>query len=99
MEKLYVEHARQLGLKVWSGTLLPIKGWRTYSAKREKMRRQFNEWLRESTLFDGCVDFDLALRDPQDASAFAEGFDSGDHLHPSESAYQAMAYAVPYELM
>ena len=27
--------------------------------------------------------------------AFAEGFDSGDHLHPSDKAYERMAMTVP----
>ena len=30
---------------------------------------------------------------------FREGFDSGDHLHPSEAAYRAMAEAVPERLL
>lgn len=97
--KLYVEHARRLGLKVWSGTLLPIYGWRTYSDEREVLRQAFNNWLRESEIFDGCVDFDLAVRDARDERMFAEGFDSGDHLHPSETAYKAMADAVPDVLL
>lgn len=97
--KLYVEHARRLGLKVWSGTLLPIYGWRTYSDEREVLRQAFNNWLRESEIFDGCVDFDLAVRDARDERIFAEGFDSGDHLHPSETAYKAMADAVPDVLL
>lgn len=99
VQDLYVRHARALGLKVWSGTLLPIYGWRTYTEERDVMRRQFNEWLRTSPLFDGCVDFDLAVRDGAFPQAFAEGFDSGDHLHPSELAYKAMAECVPSELL
>lgn len=88
---LYIEHARALGLRVWSGTLLPIEGWRTYNEERDRMRCAFNEWLRTSSLFDGCIDFDKAVRDANRPQAFAPGFDSGDHLHPSEAAYQAMA--------
>lgn len=95
VEKLYIAHARTLGLKVWSGTLLPIFGWRTYNEDREKMRQEFNAWLRSCPLFDGCIDFDEAVRDKENPKAFASGFDSGDHLHPSEKAYEAMAYAVP----
>ena len=91
VEKIYVKHARSLGLKVWSGTLLPILGWRTYNEKRDRLREQFNDWLRTSPLFDGCADFDLTVRDSEDPRAFAPGYDSGDHLHPSEQAYQAMA--------
>lgn len=97
--RFYISHARELGLKVWSGTLLPIFGWRTYNEDREKMRVAFNEWLRTASVFDGCVDFDAAVRDQADLRAFAPGFDSGDHLHPSESAYKAMADAVPSELL
>jgi len=97
--ELYIEHARKLGLRVWSGTLLPIEGWRTYTIERDEMRCLFNEWLRTSPLFDGCIDFDQAVADPSHPAAFAPGFDSGDHLHPSEAAYKAMAEAVPMELM
>ncbi len=78
-------------LKIWSGTLLPIYGWRTYTEERDLLRQAFNEWLRKSPLFDGCIDFDEAVRDKQHPVAFAPGFDSGDHLHPSEAAYKAMA--------
>ena len=93
VEELYVEPSKALGLKVWSGTLLPIYGWRTYNEKREEMRNAFNEWLRNSEIFDGCIDFDAAVCDADAPRAFAPGFDSGDHLHPSEKAYEAMAQA------
>lgn len=93
-EDIYIAHARKLGLNVWCGTLLPIYGWRTYSEERDQLRCQFNEWLRTSPLFDRCIDFDLAVRDTQNPAAFAPGFDSGDHLHPSEAAYKAMADVV-----
>lgn len=99
VENIYVNHARRLGMKVWSGTLLPILGWRTYNEERNKLREEFNGWLRTSKLFDGCIDFDKAVRDSNDARAFAPGFDSCDHLHPSETAYKAMADCVPAELI
>ena len=98
-EDIYVSHARKLGLKVYSGTLLPIYGWRTYNEEREDFRNKFNEWLRTSPVFDSCIDFDKAVSDPHNPVAFAQGFDSGDHLHPSEKAYEAMANAVPEELL
>ena len=98
-EDIYVSHARSLGLKVWAGTLVPIYGWRTYNENRDAMRQEFNRWLMSSPLFDGCVDFDKAVRDPENPVSFAPGFDSGDHLHPSEKAYAAMAACVPEELL
>lgn len=91
VENIYVRPAKEQGLRVWSGTLLPIYGWRTYNEERETMRQAFNEWLRTSPLFDGCIDFDKAVRSNSNPKAFADGYDSGDHLHPSERAYEAMA--------
>lgn len=99
IEDIYVKPAKQMGLKVWSGTLLPIYGWRTYNEDREQMRQQLNEWLRTSDIFDGCVDFDVAVRSVTNPKAFADGFDSGDHLHPSERAYEAMAEAAVHKLV
>ena len=93
VEDFYVKPAKNMGLRVWSGTLLPIYGWRTYNEERERMRQAFNEWLRTSPIFDGCIDFDAAVRHASNPKAFADGYDSGDHLHPSERAYQAMAEA------
>ena len=99
VRELYVKHARTLGLKVYSGTLLPIYGWRTYNENRDVIRNAFNDWLRTAPEFDGCVDFDKALRSASEPLKFAEGFDSGDHLHPSAKAYEAMAECVPAELL
>ena len=78
---------------------LPIYGWRTYNEDREQMRQQLNEWLRTSPVFDGCIDFDAAVRSVTNPKAFADGFDSGDHLHPSEKAYEAMAQAAIHKLI
>ena len=95
VKDIYIRKARELGLKVWSGTLLPIYGWRTYAKFRDDVRNEYNNWLREYKEFEGCIDFDKAVRDQKKPEAFKFGFDSGDHLHPSEEAYEAMAYAVP----
>ena len=99
VRELYVKHARELGMKVWIGTLLPIYGWRTYAPFREEVKCKFNEWMRTSDEFDGCVDFDRALCDPSYPERFADGYDSGDHLHPSAAAYQRMAQEIPEELL
>ncbi|MCQ2522652.1 MAG: GDSL-type esterase/lipase family protein [Lachnospiraceae bacterium] len=95
IESLYVKPARELGYQVYSGTLLPIYGWRTYADFREELKNEVNAWLRTADIFDGCIDFDQAVRDAADSKKFADGYDSGDHLHPSEKAYEAMAEAVP----
>lgn len=97
--RMYIETARRYGLKTYLGTLLPIEGWRTYAEFREELRCKVNEWIRTTNEADGCIDFDRAVCNPQRPQAFAEGFDSGDHLHPSQSAYMRMAEEVPEALL
>lgn len=87
----YVSIAKNNNLKVILGTLLPIYGWRTYAPFREKMKNEFNDWVRAYKGADGFIDFERALRSETNISAFADGFNSGDNLHPSEEAYKVMA--------
>ena len=96
--KYYADIAKKLKLKVYLGTLLPIYGWRTYAPFREDMKNGFNKWLRSCKIADGCIDFEKALRSEDNAAAFKEGYDSGDHLHPSEEAYKKMAEVAFEEL-
>lgn len=88
--KWYLDKSLEFGLKPYVGTLLPIKGWRTYEDFREVFKNDYNDWIRENTT---CVDFDEAVRDSADPRAFKEEYDSGDHLHPSAKGYEAMAEA------
>ncbi|MDE7453214.1 MAG: lipase [Clostridia bacterium] len=87
--KYYFDIAKKYSLKIYAGTLLPIKGWRTYAPFREDMKNGVNDWLR--TCGHACIDFEKALRSETDPAAFKEGYDSGDRLHPSEKAYEHMA--------
>lgn len=88
--EFYAETAQKLNLKVMLGTLLPVYGWRTYAPFREEMRNAFNELIRNNGRYE-VIDFDKALRDNRNIAAFAEEYDSGDHLHPSEKGYEKMA--------
>ncbi len=97
VEDIYIRYAKEKGYKVYGGTLLPIYGWRTYALFREEIKNEFNHWIRTTDKFDGYVDFEEAVRDENHPEAFAEGNDSGDHLHPSEKAYEIMAGAIPAE--
>lgn len=99
VKKFYLPYAREKGMKIYGGTLIPIEGWRTYAPFRDEIKDGYNAWLRSAEGTDGCVDFDLAVRDPERPSRFAVQYDSGDHLHPSAEGYKAMAYAVPEELI
>lgn len=97
--KWYIEKARSYNYKVYVGTLLPIRGWRTYAPFREDLKNKYNDFIRQTDLIDGCVDFDQAVRDISDITAFKPEYDSGDHLHPSLAGYEAMANAVLDEML
>ncbi|MDX6235294.1 MAG: hypothetical protein QOG10_109 [Kribbellaceae bacterium] len=89
-----VDRAHAAGLRVLGGTVTPFKGWYTYDASEEAAREAVNRWIRESGAFDAVVDFDAAIRDPADPQRMLPAYDSGDHLHPGDAGYQAMADAV-----
>lgn len=97
--KYCLEQAHSHGMKAYLGTLLPIKGWRTDAPFRNELRMALNDWMRSCPEADGCVDFDATIRNPLDPAAFADGCDSGDHLHPSAKGYRIMAQAVPLDLL
>ena len=97
--KDYISQARGMGYKVYVGTLLPMGGWRTDAPFRQEMRHAYNAFIRTTDLIDGCIDFDAALRDPENPNYFRPEYDSGDHLHPSRLGYERMAAEIPAELL
>jgi lysophospholipase L1-like esterase len=82
------------GLPIFGGTLLPFSGAGYYSPQKELVREALNTWIRTSGAFDGVIDFDAQLRDPANPTALPPVYDSGDHLHPNDAGYQAMANTV-----
>ena len=97
--KGYVKIARELGYKVYTGTLLPIEGWRTYLPLRDDIREAYNEFLRTTDLVDGIIDFEKEMKDPENPRKLFEVYDCGDHLHPGKDGHQKMAMVVPKELL
>jgi lysophospholipase L1-like esterase len=90
--------AHQHGIQVIGATLTPYQGCGYYSDAGNEVRNAVNEWIRTSPIFDGVADFDKAVRDPQNPQHFAAQYDSGDHLHPKDAGYQAMAAAIDLSL-
>jgi lysophospholipase L1-like esterase len=85
-------HARKL--RVLGATLTPFYGFGTWTPEREELRQQVNKWIRTSKAFDGVVDFDKAVRDPEFPDQLAPAYDHGDHLHMSDAGRRKLAYAV-----
>lgn len=88
------ESARARGIKFMLGTLMPFKGAAYWSEEKEARRVALNRWIRGQQDVDAVVDFDAALRDPVDPQRLAPANDSGDHLHPGNVGYAAMAGAI-----
>jgi lysophospholipase L1-like esterase len=94
-----IARAHTRGIRVLGGTLLPFEGYTWYSAAREGVRQRVNAWIRTSGAFDAVVDFDAAVRDPTRPTRLLPVRDGGDHLHPGDAGYEAMARAVPLGLL
>jgi lysophospholipase L1-like esterase len=89
-------HARKL--RVYGATITPFGGSFYDSPAHEAARRRVNHWIRTSGRFDAVIDFDAAMRDPQEPSRLLVVADSGDHLHPNEVGYGMMADSINLKL-
>lgn len=86
--------ARARGIQVIGSTLTPFGGHRGYRAELDSVRQALNAKIRAGEVYERYVDFDKALRDPGNPLRLRPAYDSGDHLHPSDAGYRAMAEAV-----
>ena len=92
-----VDQAKARDVKVFLGTLLPIKGtFPQYDTPENEAKRQaVNAWIRANTAgAQGIVDFEATTRDPANPLQLRPAYDSGDHIHPNDAGYEAMAQAV-----
>ena len=89
-----IERAHMHGIRVMAGTLTPYEGAGYYSETGEAVRAAVNNFIRGSGAFDAVVDFDAATRDAEHPGLFRPGFNNGDHLHPNDAGYKAMAEAI-----
>jgi lysophospholipase L1-like esterase len=94
--RAHLHHLRIIGATLtpfedtFHGT--PMFGY--YSEEKEKVRQAVNTWIRESGTYDGMADFDAVVRDPANPKHIKAEFDSGDHLHPNDAGYVAMADSI-----
>ena len=93
-----IERAHTRGLEIYGATLTPCEGTGRWSPQVEKTRQELNEWIRTSKMFDGLIDFDAVVRDPDHPTKLLPQYDGGDHLHPSDAGYEAMARAIDLSL-
>jgi lysophospholipase L1-like esterase len=101
--KTLITRAHRHHTKIYLATLTPFEGADVgagyYTAEKELTRQEVNAWIRASREFDGLIDVDAALKDPQHPSRLLSTYDSGDHLHPNDAGYAASAAAVTRQLL
>jgi lysophospholipase L1-like esterase len=96
--------ARERGIKVVGATILPYEGSLHgtpfaghYTPAKDAVRREVNEWIRNGGAFDAVADLDAVTRDPAHPTRMLPRYDSGDHLHPGDEGYRAIAHSLRLE--
>jgi lysophospholipase L1-like esterase len=96
-----IARAHTHGIKLIGSTMTPCEGVDIpgyYSDTKEATRQAVNNWIRNSRAFDGVIDFDAVLRDPDHPNRLSPRLASEDHLHPNDAGYQALADAIDLAL-
>jgi lysophospholipase L1-like esterase len=92
-----IDLARARNIKIYGATITPFKGSGYYSEAHEAVRNTVNEWIRTPGNFDACIDFDMAIRDPNDPARMLAVY-SNDWLHPNASGYAFLGESVDIDL-
>ncbi len=95
--KTLISQAHAQNIRIYGATITPFKGHGYYSAARESVRKEVNEWIRNPGNFDRCIDFDKAIRDESDPEKMQAAY-SNDWLHPSAAGYQMLGEFVDLNL-
>jgi lysophospholipase L1-like esterase len=99
--QLMAKATHDRGAKFLAGTITPAEQSdknHPDSALWEKSRQAFNAWVLSTHDIDGAVDLAASIADPSHPSRILAKYDSGDHLHPNDAGYQAMADSIDLSL-
>jgi lysophospholipase L1-like esterase len=103
--KQLIERAHAKGLRIYGCTLTPVQGFLipgtpfpVFTLANEAKRQAVNAWIRTSGEYDAVIDFDRVLRDPDAPARILPLYDSGDHGHPTDAGYRALADSIDLRL-
>lgn len=104
--KQLIARAHADGFTIIGATLTPFENTFAggplstyYNTDKEAKRVAVNEWIRNGGGFDAVIDFDALVADPANPTHIKAEYDSGDHLHPNDAGYAAMANSVDLKLL
>lgn len=87
--RLFAKKCHEKGIRVYGGTITPFKNSSYYNSINEQVRQTVNKWIRTSEYYDGYIDFDKAISNPENPEALREEWQE-DWLHPNAAGYKAM---------
>jgi len=93
-----IARGHALGLTIIGATMTPYEGAFYATSAGEAKRQTVNQWIRTSRAYDAVIDFDAAVRDARQPARLSKTYDPGDHLHPNDAGYRALAEAVDLRL-
>lgn len=91
--KVMIEKCHANGIRIYAGTLTPMKGSGYYSDLHDQTRQTINDFIMsDKSGFDGYIDFASALADPADSLKLDDQYVSvwNDYLHPNDAGYCKM---------
>jgi lysophospholipase L1-like esterase len=101
-----IARAHASGMRIIGATLTPFEDtfhgnplFGYYDEAKEAKRQAINQFIRTGGEFDAVIDFDAVARDPANPKHIRAEYDSGDHLHPQDTGYRAMAESVDLDLL
>ena len=97
--KRIIREAHQKGIRVIGATITPFKGNNYYTEDHEKGRSIINQWIRTTKMLDDIIDFDQAVRNPQETIAMQQQFlFENDWLHLNAKGYETMGSCIDLDL-
>ncbi len=95
--KQMIVKAHTKNITIYGATILPFNGHRYYNPYSESCRKTVNQWIRTRGNYDGCIDFDATMRDPQDSTRLVSTYQN-DCLHPDAAGYKKMGESIDRQL-
>jgi lysophospholipase L1-like esterase len=89
-----ITKAHEKKIRVYGVPILPFGQSQYDNNEHEAARQLINEWIRTPGNFDGVIDLEAAVRDPENPTRLLPAYDSSDHLHLNQAGYKKMAEAI-----
>lgn len=93
--KNFAKIAGKKGSQIYFSTVMPFESKEyPFGCEGEKVRNEFNGWIKEQNSSDGVFDFAGSLADCDKPFKLKDSFHIGDGLHPNQLGGEKMAKVV-----